>query len=103
MKTQLDLILSKRRSKNFPDETRFKFKPPKCKIMVMNRKENIEDEIREVVLAIVNLHKYLGTLISCDGTRNDEICKRIKEAKSISNEIVQVFECWSGQSEIEIM
>ena len=53
MKTQLDLILSKRRSNVFQDETRFKFKPPKCKIMVMNRKENIKDEIRGVVLAIV--------------------------------------------------
>ena len=103
IKSHLDLILSSGRSKVFQDETQLKFKSPKSKIMVINRKENIEDEIRGVVLAIVKVQKYLGTLISCDGTRNDEICKRIIEAKSISNEIVQVLECWSSQSEIKVL
>ena len=35
-------------------------------------------------------HEYLGTLVSSDGSRNKEIEKRISEARSVSNEIVQV-------------
>ena len=38
----------------------------------------------------MKVHEHLGSLISSDGTRNHEICKRIKESQSVSNEIVQV-------------
>ena len=90
IKNQLDLILSSARSEVFQDETRLKFKPPKCKIMVMNQNENIEDDISGTVLVIVVDHEYLGTIISNDGTRNAEINRRIKETKSVSNEIVLI-------------
>ena len=33
---------------------------------------------------------YLGTIISSDGSRNEEINQRLTDAKSVSNEIVQV-------------
>ena len=35
-------------------------------------------------------HEYLGTIISNDGTRNKEIERKISDARSVSNEIVQV-------------
>ena len=57
LKSQLDIILSSARSEVFQNETRLRFKPPKCKLMVMNQKEAIEDEIGGIVLAIVNVHE----------------------------------------------
>ena len=62
----------------------------KCKIMVMNQNENIEDDINGKVLVIVADHEYLGTIISNDGTRNTEIYRRIKDAQSVVNEIVLI-------------
>ena len=90
IKTKLDLILSSARSEIFQDETRLKFKPPKCKIMIMNQIEEICDEINGMILEIVDDHEYLGTIISNDGTRNVEIDRRIKEAQSVLNEIVLI-------------
>ena len=101
LKSQLDIILSSARSEVFQNETRLRFKPPKCKLMVMNQKEAIEDEIGGIVLAIVNVHEYLGTLISSDGKRNEEISKRIKDAQSVSNEIVQVLKS-EGLSKVRL-
>ena len=40
MKTQYDLVLSSARSEVFQGETRLNFKPSKCKIMVMNQRED---------------------------------------------------------------
>ena len=90
IKTQYDLVVSSARSENFQDETRLKFKPPKCKIMAMNQKENIADDIGGTKLLQVAEHEYLGTFISVDGSRNKEINRRITDAKSVSNEIVQI-------------
>ena len=95
------LNLSSARSEVFQNQTRLRFKPPKCKLMVMNQKEAIEDEIGGIVLAIVNVHEYLGTLISSDGKRNEEISKRIKDAQSVSNEIVQVMKS-EGLSKVRL-
>ena len=90
VKTQYDLILSSARSEVFQNESRLNFKPPKCKIMVMNQVEKIADEIGGMTLQQVETHEYLGTIISFDGSRNIEIDHRIAEGKSVSNEIVQV-------------
>ena len=90
VKTQYDLLLSSARSEVFQKETRLNFKPPKCKIMVMNQREQIVDDIGGIKLEKVEDHEYLGTFISCDGSRNKEIERRISEARSVSNEIVQV-------------
>ena len=44
IKSQYDLVLSSARSEVFQKETRLNFKPPKCKIMVMNQEEHILDD-----------------------------------------------------------
>ena len=56
----------------------------------MNQKEIISDCIGNFLLEIVLHHIYLGTIISADGNRNEEIKKRIADAKSVSNEIVMI-------------
>ena len=90
IKTQYDLLLSSARSEVFQDETRLNFKPPKCKFMVMNQMEEIADDIGGIELVKEDNHEYLGTMISKDGNRNVEITKRTAEARSVSNEIVQI-------------
>ena len=90
MKTQYDLLLSSARSEVFQNETRLNFKPPKCKIMVMYQKEDIADDIGGTKLLLVAEHEYLGTVISDDGSRNKEINRRISDAKTVSNEVVQI-------------
>ena len=70
IKTQYDLLLSSARSEVFQKETRLNFKPSKCKVLVMNEKEQIEDHIGETKLEQVVEHVYLGTIISCDGSRS---------------------------------
>ena len=90
VKTQYDLLLSSARSEIFQNETRLNFKSPKCKIVVMNQSEHINDDIGGIKLEQVKHHEYLGTFISEDGSRNKEIESRISEGKSVSNEIVQV-------------
>ena len=90
IKTQYDLLLSSARSEVFQKETRLNFKPSKCKVLVMNEKEQIEDYIGETKLEQVVEHVYLGTIISCDGSRNKEIETRVSETRSVANEIVHV-------------
>ena len=89
-KAQLDVLLSSARLEVFQDETGLHFKPPKCKLLVMNEVEDIKDEIGEYNLMKVLLHEYLGTIVSSDGLRNDEIKNRIKKTLSVCNEIVQI-------------
>ena len=74
----------------FQDENRFNFKATKCKLMIMNKKENIIDTVNNSDLEIVEDHIYLGTVVSSNGKRNKELEKRIKETKSICNEITLV-------------
>ena len=38
----------------------------------------------------VLLHEYLGTIISADGLRNEEIANRISKTREVCNEIVQI-------------
>jgi hypothetical protein len=90
IKGSLDLILSSARVEVFEKETRLNYKPPKCKLIVMNKKEDIQDDIKGVCLQIVQNHEYLGTFVSEDGTRNVEISSRIKATKSVCNEVVQI-------------
>ena len=90
IKGSLDLILSSARVEVFENETRLNYKPPKCKLIVMNKKEDIQDDIKGVCLQIVKNHEYLGTFVSEDGTRNVEISSRIKATKSVCNEVVQI-------------
>ncbi len=89
-KSQLDVVLSSARDETFQDSARLKFKPPKCKLLIMNACESIEDDIMGFQLEIVNQHVYLGTIISDDGKRNEEIHARIMGAKSVSNELTQI-------------
>ena len=91
IKGSLDLLLSSARVEVFEKETRLNYKPPKCKLIVMNnKKEDIEDDIKGVLLQIVQNHEYLGTFVSEDGSRNVEISSRISATKSVCNEVVQI-------------
>ena len=90
IKGQSDLILSSARTEVFEMETRLNFKASKCKLIVMNMKEIIHDDIKDESLEIVEHHEYLGTFVSRDGSRNKEIENRINGAKSVCNEIVQI-------------
>ena len=89
-KTQHDVIMSSARLEVFQNETRLKFKPEKCKLLVMNKKEKIQDNIGNTSLEKVNSHTYLGTIISSDGRRNEEIKNRVAATKSVCNEIVLI-------------
>ena len=89
-KAQLDVLLISARLEVFQDETGLHFKPPKCKLLVMNEVEDIKDELGGIELMKVLLHEYLGTIVSSDGLRNDEIKSRIKKTLSVCNEIVQI-------------
>ena len=89
-RSQFDLLISGAQIEVFQCETRLRFKPSKCKLIVMNQREEICDRIGNIVLEIVKEHVYLGTIISENGKRNDEIKKRTSEAKSVSNEIVMI-------------
>ena len=62
-KAQIDLILSSAPLEVFQDETGLHFKHPKCKLIVMNEREDINDEIDGYELTKVLLHEYLGTII----------------------------------------
>ena len=90
IKGKLDLVLSSARVEVFEMETRLNYKPPKCKLIVMNKMEDIRDEIKDWWLEIVKHHEYLGTFVSEDGSRNVEINSRISSTKSVCNEIVQI-------------
>ena len=90
IKGNLNVVLSSARVEVFEMESRLKFKPTKCKLIVMNRKEDIRDEIKDMWLEIVKNHEYLGTIVSEDGSRNAEINNRIIATKSVCNEIVQI-------------
>ena len=61
----------------------------------MNQKEEFEDDIQGIVLIVVDDHEYLGTYISNDGLRNVEIGRRAKDARSVSNDIVQLLRVWN--------
>ncbi len=89
-KKMIDVITSSACIEVFQSETRLRFKPPKCKLMVMNEKEEIADSIGRVFLEKVLLHIYLGTIISKNGKRNEEISSKIAAARSVSNELVQI-------------
>ena len=89
-KSLFDVIVGSARVEVIQGETRLNFKPPKCKLLVMNGRETISDNIGKIMLEVVKRHPYLGTEISDDGKRNEEIKKRMGEAKSVSNEIVSI-------------
>jgi hypothetical protein len=90
IKGRLDLLLSSARVEVFEKETRLNYKPPKCKFIVMNKKELVEDDIKGMMLGIVQNHEYLGTIVSEDGSRNVEIGSRTSATKSVCNEVVQI-------------
>ena len=56
----------------------------------MNQKENIHDDIGNKELVKVENHEYLGTIVSENGSRNEEVKSRINETRAVCNEIVQI-------------
>ena len=89
-KSQIDVVVSSARDETFQDTSRLKFKPPKCKLLVMNAVELIMDDIGGKQLEIVKQHIYLGTIIADDGKRNEEIQARIMAANSVCNELALI-------------
>ncbi len=74
----------------FEKESRFRFKPPKCKIMT---NEQVDDQLNFSLdnseVGVVEKHKQLGTIIAMD-SREDDIEKRIRDAQGVMNEIVLI-------------
>ena len=71
-------------------KTRLKFKIPKCKVMPMNCKAGSGVILNNQPLEEVKEHVYLGTIISSNGERKNEVKSRILKGNSVSNEIEQV-------------
>ena len=75
----------------FEKKNRLKYKIPKCKVMVTNAdKESKDITLNSQLLEVVDEHDYLGTIISENGERVVEMNKRIKQSKSVVNEIVMI-------------
>ena len=86
----IDIIRDSALIEVFQHETRLKFKPSKCKLLVMNGKEEISDSIGKVNLEKVAAYVYLGTIVSINDKRNEEITSKIAAARAVSNEIVLI-------------
>ena len=77
----------------FQRSSRLRFKPSKCKILLMNAGVDKHKELftlNQENVEVVLHHKYLGTMVSDDGTRKVDFETRVKEAQGGVNEIVQV-------------
>ena len=75
----------------FEKKTRLHFKVSKCKVMAMNCKKNSGSVILNgEEMEEVKEHVYLGTLVSANGERFEEMKSRIAKSNSVSNEIVQI-------------
>ena len=55
----------------FQNENRLKFKTSKCKIIVMNRKEDNQVMLNGVAIDQVEEHRYLGTIVAGDGRETE--------------------------------
>ena len=73
----------------FEKKNRLNHKITKCKVMC-NTKECPEVWLNGELMEVVNEHVYLGTLISKNGERTAEMIRRVKQSKSVVNEIVQI-------------
>ena len=58
-KSQFDVLVGSVRNETFQDASRLKFKPSKCKLIVMNPVEDIIDDIGGALLEIVLNHEYV--------------------------------------------
>ena len=75
----------------FEKQHRLVYKPSKCKIILMNILNNTDNVIilDGEELEIVDVHKYLGTLVEESG-REKDIQERIKDCRGVLNEIVEI-------------
>ena len=81
----------------FQNSSRLRFKSSKCKIITMNAGAGEYRELfilNEEGIEVVLRYKYLGTLVSNDGTRTDDFEARLKDAQGVVNEIAQVCKCY---------
>ena len=74
----------------FQHENRIKFKTTKCKVLVMHQKYEEDLILNNKKIERKQSHTYLGTVISEKGGRKEDIKERIKNSRSIINEIVQI-------------
>ena len=74
----------------FERQHRILYKPSKCKVMLMNLKNEGDSILLDgEALEIVAEHKYLGTLVSESG-RVSDVQKRVKDSKGVLHEIVEL-------------
>ena len=73
----------------FEKKNRLKFKVPKCKVM-SRIKEELNVLLDNELVEVVENHIYLGTIISRNGERVEEMRERLKKTNSVANEIVQI-------------
>ena len=74
----------------FERKNRLNFKTSKCKLLVTNGSKQIDLYIDGERLEVVDDHVYLGTIVSSNGLRVNDMLDRIKKSKSVANEIVQI-------------
>lgn len=75
----------------FQRSNRLKFKPAKCKILVINAPESTFREFRlnNEIVEVVLKWKYLGTIVDNYG-RTSDFEDRMKGSQGVANEIVQI-------------
>ena len=74
----------------FEKKTRLNLKTSKCKILPMNVKKISELFLDNEEMENVAEHVYLGSIISSDGQRVKDMQDRIKNSKSVANEVAQI-------------
>ena len=74
----------------FERKTRLRFKVCKCKGMTMNCKRKGCLELNGEEVVVVKNHVYLGTIISSNGERFNDMNDRITKSNSVANEIDQI-------------
>ena len=77
-------------NETFERKNRLNFKTSKCKLLVTNGSKQIDLYIDGERLEVVDDHVYLGTIVSSNGLRVNDMLDRIKKSKSVANEIVQI-------------
>ena len=99
LKSFAEMKISNIGNEVFERANRVNFKPCKCKAICKNCVPK-ETELGGALLEVVDEHKYVGTIVSDNGRKNDML-KRIKDCKGVLNEITEVCKT-TGVSEIRM-
>ena len=92
-RTVEELVESLAADEVFQRSNRLRFKPSKCKIILINADAGTMGDMLTLngeSVEIVVRWKYLGTYVDQDGSRSYEFEVKIKSAQGVANEIVQI-------------